>query len=76
MLNNLNEKTRKIIGIISIFVIILMFADNDYSHLANLSMEDLIPIIAVTVVSYGIKIGILAGIVFVIKWLINTFLKK
>lgn len=65
------EPWRIVVGLLSIAWIIWMWADKDVAAIyAAMPAEDALPLIVTTVSVSAAKVGVIAGAVFLIKWLL------
>jgi hypothetical protein len=65
------EPWRIVVGLLSIAWIIWMWADKDVAAIyAAMPAEDALPLIVTTVAVSAAKVGVIAGAVFLIKWML------
>lgn len=66
------EPWRIIAGLLSIAVIVWMWAEKDVAAIyASIPPEDAVPMIATTLAVSAAKIALIAGVVYLGKWLIG-----
>lgn len=63
---------RIIVGLISIAYIIFMWAKKDIAAIyGTMPKEEVLPLIVTTITVSVLKVGVIAGVVLLIKWLIR-----
>ena len=71
------EPWRISVGIISILFIVFMWAKKDIVAIYESAPKDqLVPMLITTVAVSLLKVGLIAGAVFLVKWLIEKFIRK
>jgi hypothetical protein len=75
--NKKKEPWRMIVGIIAIVFIVYMWVEKDIISISTtMPQEQVIPLIATTIAVSLIKVGAIAGGIFLIKWVISKTKKK
>lgn len=67
----INDKTRKIIGILSIAFIIGLFAIKGFPNLVGKSISDILPMLFTSMTVTCVKVGLLCGVVIIGKKVIK-----
>ena len=67
----MNDKTRKIIGTLSIMFIIGLYAIKGIPIFAGKSISDILPILFTSVTVTGVKVGIICGVIVVVKTIVK-----
>ena len=71
------EPWRIVVGVLSIAVIVFMWARKDIVHIyATMPKEQIAPLIITTLLVSALKVGAIAAGVFLIKWIIEKLKKK
>jgi len=77
MNNKKKEPWRIIVGVISIVFIIFMWVKKDIVTIySSMPKEEIVPMIATTIVVSLLKVGVIAGAILLIKWLVNKVKRK
>ena len=63
----MNDKTRKIIGTLSIAFIIGLYAIKGLPSFVGKSVSDILPIFFTSITVTGIKVGIICGVIVLVK---------
>ena len=63
----MNDKTRKIIGTLSIAFIIGLYAIKGLPSFVGKSVSDILPILFTSITVTGIKVGIICGVIVLVK---------
>ena len=75
--NNKKEPWRIVVAILSIAFIAFMWVKNDVITIyTTMPQEQVVPLIVTTIVVSLLKVGAIAGIIFLVKWLISKVKKK
>ena len=75
--NKKKEPWRIIVFIIAVLFIVFMWVKNDVvSIYTTMPKEQVVPLIATTVAVSLIKVGTIAGVVFLIKWIVSKIKRK
>ena len=63
----MNDKTRKIIGTLSIAFIIGLYAIKGLPSFVGKSVSDILPILFTSITVTGVKVGIICGVIVLVK---------
>lgn len=75
--NKKKEPWRIVIGIISILFIVCMWVSKDIAAIyTTMPKEQIVPLIATTILVSLIKVAAMAGGILLIKWIISKIKKK
>ena len=75
--NKKKEPWRIIVGIISIAFIVYMWIEKDIMTIyTTMPKEQLVPLIAITILVSLVKVGAIAGAILLIKWIIGKIWRR
>ena len=69
----MRNQIRNIIGILSIIIIIVMYAIKQTPNSANISNIDNLSLILTSIMVTVVKVGILYGMILIVKKILNKF---
>lgn len=80
-INNQEKKKKElwriVVGIISIAFIVYMWVENDIITIyTTMPKEQVVPLIATTILVSLIKVGVISGAILLIKWIVEKIAKK
>ena len=70
----MNEKTKKIIGILSILFIIGLYVLKGFPSFASTSVSDTLLMLFTSLAVTGVKVGILYGVIVIGKSIVNKLI--
>ena len=74
---NKTEPWRIVVGTLSIAFIIFLWVKNDIaSTLVTMPKEQAIPLIVTTILVSAVKVAVIAGVLFLAKWIIEKIKNK
>lgn len=74
--NKKKEPWRIAVFIISVVYVIYMWVRKDIIEIiTTIPKEDMMPVLIMTIIIYVIKIGIISGILILLKWLYGKLIK-
>ena len=77
MKNAKKEPWRLVIGVVSIIFIVVIWVTKDIDAVYDsLPIEQLVPMLATSVVVTIAKVAAISGVFFLAKWLVKKFSKK
>lgn len=77
MKNWKTEPWRLVVGVISILFIVVMWAKKDITSIyATAPKDQILPMIVTALAVSLVKVALIAGLVFLAKWLIGKFIPK
>ena len=77
MKNAKKEPWRLVIGVVSIIFIVVIWVTKDIEAVYDsLPIEQLVPMLATSVVVTIAKVAAISGVFFLAKWLVKKFSKK
>ena len=77
MKNSKKEPWRIVVGVISAAFIVFMWVKKDIGAVyTTMPQEQLVPMLVTSIVVTVVKVAAIAGVLFLIKWLVGKFKNK